>query len=141
MKTNIAFGVVTYSFLSGLLACLVSISIKLAFNTDIVVLFETRNAGIDWIIKLSLQIGFVGIAFALNSLMWLFYAKSLQLSTSTLFSTALNKLSNFVTSVFFGYLLFNERVNLVRWLFGLLLLLIGIVLLDEQHGGKKPKRE
>jgi drug/metabolite transporter (DMT)-like permease len=132
MKTTVALGVVTYSFLSGLLACLVSISIKLAFNLDLILLFDEKS-NLDWYLKLSLQIVFICISFLLNSLMWLFYTKSLHLSTNTLYSTALNKFSNFITSVLFGYILFNERINLIRWLFGLFILLIGILLLNDQQ--------
>lgn len=129
MKSKLAISVVIYSFLSGFLACLVSIFIKLAFNIDLVLVFDQTN----WYIKLSLQVLFICISFVLNSLMWLFYTKSLNLSTNTLYSTALNKFSNFVTSVLVGYLLFNEQINLIRWLLGLLLLLIGIVLLNEPN--------
>jgi drug/metabolite transporter (DMT)-like permease len=138
MKTTVAVGVVTYSFLSGLLACLVSISIKLAFNLDLILLFDEKN-NLDWYIKLALQIVFICISFLLNSLMWLFYTKSLHLSTNTLYSTALNKFSNFITSVLFGYILFNERINLIRWLFGLFILLIGILLLNDQQ--EKTKKQ
>lgn len=157
MRNLIAFNVAFYSFLSGFLACLVSICVKFAFNTDLIISsLESNNNNrenltttaadsssssslIDrlFTLKLVLQVTFIGFSLILNSFMWVFYSKSLHLSTNTLYSTALNKFSNFVCSALFGYLLFSERINLIRWLVGLCLLLIGILILNEQEREKE----
>ena len=156
MRNLIAFNVAFYSFLSGFLACLVSICVKFAFNTDLIISsLESNNnnnnnrenltqsssssSSIDRLfsLKLVLQVTFIGFSLMLNSFMWLFYSKSLHLSTNTLYSTALNKFSNFVCSALFGYLLFSERINLIRWLVGLCLLLVGILILNEQEREKE----
>ena len=128
MKSLVAFNLIFYSFISGLFACLVSIFVKFAFNTDLII-----NASHSYFLKLTVQILFICISFVLNSLMWVFYSKSLHLSTNTLYSTALNKFSNFICSALFGFLVFNERLNFTYWLFGLVLLLIGILILSEEE--------
>lgn len=131
----LALNVIFYSFLSGLFACLVSILIKFAFNTELFI--ELNN---NWL-KLSVQAGFICLSFVLNSLMWIFYSKSLQLSSNTLYSTALNKFCNFICSALFGFLLFKENINLINWLIGLFILLIGIVLLNDQQQDREQKTE
>ena len=114
----IAFDVTFYSFLSGIFACLVSTSLKIAFN----------NNNSD---QKLIQIGFICLSFVLNSLMWTVYTKSLSLSTSTLYASALNKFSNFICSALFGYILFEEKINFILWFFGLILLFMGILILSE----------
>lgn len=124
----LSFDVTFYSFLSGILACFVSICLKIAFNIDLLqnyILFDFIA------LKLILQILFICFSFALNSLMWIVYTKSLQLSTSTLYATSLNKFSNFICSALCGYLLFEEKIRLFTWLIGLLFLFIGILILNE----------
>jgi drug/metabolite transporter (DMT)-like permease len=69
--------------------------------------------------------------------MWLFYTKSLNLTANTLFATALNKFSNFVCSAIFGFLIFREELNVTRWLFGLFVLFIGILILNGEQGKQK----
>jgi len=81
-------------------------------------------------------LAFVGISIGLNGLMWVYYTKSLHFSANTLFSTALNKFSNFVCSALFGFLIFNEKLNITRWLFGLFVLLVGILILNDQESKK-----
>jgi len=112
------FDVTFYSFLSGIFACLVSTSLKIAFN----------NNNSD---QKLIQIGFICLSFVLNSLMWTVYTKSLSLSTSTLYASALNKFSNFICSALFGYILFEEKINFILWFFGLILLFMGILILSE----------
>jgi len=128
LPLNILF----YSFFSGFLACLVSIFIKFAFNTDIVI----SESSSSFPLKLLIQLAFVGISIGLNGLMWVYYTKSLHFSANTLFSTALNKFSNFVCSALFGFLIFNEKLNITRWLFGLFVLLVGILILNDQESKK-----
>jgi drug/metabolite transporter (DMT)-like permease len=136
----IAFDVTFYSFLSGILACFVSISLKLAFNTHL--LIDTpENQYIFGLVslKLLLQVCFIGIGFGLNSFMWIVYTKGLQLSSSTLYTTSLNKLSNFICSAFCGYFLFEEKIKLFTWLIGIALLFIGILILNEPREQKQEK--
>lgn len=121
----LSFDVTFYSFLSGVLACFVSICLKIAFNIDLIQTYFLFD------FKLILQIIFICFSFALNSLMWIVYTKSLQLSTSTLYATSLNKFSNFICSALCGYLLFEEKIKLFTWLIGLLFLFIGILILNE----------
>ena len=129
MKNSLAFNILFYSFFSGFLACLVSIFIKFAFNVHLV----TGQYSTSFSLKILFQIVFIGISIGLNGLMWVYYTKSLNSSANTLYSTALNKLSNYVCSAVFGFLIFNEKLHLTRWLFGLFLLLIGILILNDQE--------
>lgn len=136
MYKNQLINVAVYSLLSGLLACLVSITVKLAFNTDLVI--TNKSAGEKFFFNLlSLEriarVAFIALSFLFNSLMWIFYSKGLHLSTSTLYTTALNKFSNFIASALFGYFLFEEKLNLFRWIFGLFILLIGILILNDDQ--------
>ena len=128
--------VVFYSFISGLLACFVSLFIKLAFNTN-----DYITVSNEFYLKSLVQIVFVGLSFSLNSLMWLFYTKSLNLSANTLFSTALNKFSNFLCSALFGFLIFKEELNFTRWLLGLFILFIGILILNDQQGLNQQQKD
>jgi drug/metabolite transporter (DMT)-like permease len=127
MKSLIAFNVAFYSFISGLFACFVSISVKLAFNTNLILDLNQHS----WLLKVSLQVVFILASLLFNSFMWLFYTKSLNESTNTLYSTALNKFSNFICSALSGYFLFEENINFTRWFFGLTILLIGIIILND----------
>ena len=68
--------------------------------------------------------------------MWISYSKGLRLSSNTIYSTALNKFSNFISSAIFGYLIFEEQVNLTRLVLGLFVLFAGISLLSAQQQEK-----
>ena len=129
---KITLNILFYSFFSGFLACLVSIFIKFAFNTHLVL----SDSLSSFPLKLSIQVLFIGISVGLNGLMWIYYTKSLNFSANTLYSTALNKFSNFICSAFFGFFIFNEKLYLSRWIFGLFVLLIGILILNDQESKK-----
>ena len=73
MQHFAVFNAGIYSLLSGLLACLVSIGIKLAFNTEIVLDKSEEEASVT--LKLALKVLFVCLAVLCNSLMWIFYSK------------------------------------------------------------------
>lgn len=142
-NTKTRLNVVFYSLLSGLLACLVSILIKLAFNLNN--FFSINIDGNNWsrdylndqYLKYALLAFIIAIGLLVNSLMWIFYSKSLALSTSTIYSTGLNKFSNFVFSALSGYFIFNEQIDLIKWLVGIGLLLIGLVILADQQTAKQ----
>lgn len=142
----IAFDVTFYSFLSGILACFVSICLKVAFNTHLLVDNADSQHFLGLVsFKLLLQVSFICFSFALNSLMWIVYAKGLQLSSSTLYTTSLNKFSNFICSAVCGYFLFEEKIKLLTWLIGICLLSVGILILNEprdnQQEESKHKKE
>jgi hypothetical protein len=142
VKLNvITLNVVFYSFLSGLLACFVSLFIKLAFNTnDYIKYLDDREASSSSsFLKYFIQAVFVALSFLINSFMWLFYTKSLNLSENTLLSTALNKFSNFICSALFGLFIFEEKINFWRWSIGLIILFIGILILNDENKAKQSK--
>jgi drug/metabolite transporter (DMT)-like permease len=144
MKKLLVFNVVFYSFLSGLLACFVSLCVKLAFNIELIVSSQYLNNSFNLFSLISLKnilkAAFICLSFLLNSLMWIFYSKGLHASSSTLYTTSLNKFSNFIFSAIFGYLLFEEKLNLTRWLFGLILLLIGILIINQEQQKQKEEK-
>ena len=138
----LSFDVTFYSFLSGILACFVSLCLKLAFNTHLILLNNNDYYLFQLVsLKLILQILFVLFSFGLNSLMWIVYAKGLRLSSSTLYASSLNKFSNFITSALCGYVLFEEKIKIFNWLIGLIILFIGILILNEPTQKQKDKRE
>lgn len=116
---------IIYAFGSGILACAVSILIKLGFNLNL----ETHS----YLIKLGLQGFLIGLAFLANSFMWILFSRSLALSKNTIYATGLNKFSNFISSALFGYLLFEERLNLVTWSSGIGCIFVGLVILADQQ--------
>lgn len=140
-SSGIAFQVFFYSFLSGLLACFVSLFIKLALNVDRVNSYLAPNSSQVVIVEWILRVGFILASFVVNSLMWLFYTKSLNLTKNTLYASSLNKLSNFICSALFGLFLFDEKLNLARWLVGLAFLLVGLVILNEQQKDQREQRQ
>lgn len=130
MKINVA-----YSFLAGFFACLVSLLIKLTFNIDNYTVIENQN------LKFVIQIVLVIISFLCNSFMWLFFSKSLEKSFTSLYSTSLNKLSNFIFSALLGFFILNENINITRWSFGITILSIGILILGQQSDIKNEKNQ
>lgn len=141
-SSGIAFQVFFYSFLSGLLACFVSLFIKLALNVDRVhrsylASLTSQVVIVEWI----LRVGFILASFVVNSLMWLFYTKSLNLTENTLYASSLNKFSNFICSALFGLFVFGEKLNLARWLLGLVFLLVGLIILNEQQKEQREQRQ
>lgn len=121
-KLNLA-----YSLIAGFFACLVSLLIKFALNIDNLILSNNRY------LKSTLQIGLGIFSFLCNFFMWLFFSKSLKTSSTSLYSTSLNKFSNFIFSAIFGYFILNESFDIFRWLIGLIILLIGIIILGNQN--------
>lgn len=130
IKLNVA-----YSCLAGFLACLVSLLIKLTFNLDNYILINYQY------LRLVIQIILVILSFLCNSFMWLFFSKSLEKSSTSIYSTALNKFSNFIFSALFGLLILNEKINIKRWSFGIAILLIGIFILGHQKDSKNAKSQ
>lgn len=122
--------VVFYSFSSGILACVVSVLIKVAFNS-------TWSSASAW-----LHTGIcIALAFVANSLMWLLFSRSLALSDNTVYATGLNKLSNFVTSAFVGLVLFKERFDLWQWSFGIVLISLGLYLIASSTSQRNEKNK
>lgn len=131
MKIN--YYLVTNSLLSGLLACLVSISVKLTF-TDYNLHFidQKSNSQTSYLVILLIRCIFFASSFILNAFMWIFYTKSLQLSSNTLLATSFNKLSNFICSALFGILLFNENLK-YTWFIGIAFITCGIFILNKSE--------
>ena len=107
--------VVIYSFSSGILACLVSILIKLAFNSV--------NSTSVWLQAAALL-----------------FSKSLALTDKTVYATGLNKLANFVVSALAGLTLFDERFDLVQWTLGILLISLGLFLIATAKSGDEKRK-
>lgn len=127
-KNNDRLKLIIYSILSGVLACIVSVFMKLAFNLasiSIITNIIDKNSLLINLIRLI----FIGLSIISNLLMWLFYTKSLQLSTNTLLATSINKLSNFIFTTLISYLLFNDKLT-IKWFIGIQFLFVGILILN-----------
>lgn len=122
--------ILLYSFSSGILASVVSILIKLAFDTSLSPYWLQKGA-------------LIALAFVSNSLMWLLFSRSLALSDNTVYATGLNKLANFVVSALVGLVLFNEHFDLIQWSIGIVFISLGLFLIasasakNQQHEKSK----
>lgn len=113
--------VVLYSFSSGILACLVSAFVKLAFNWS-----PSTTQWAWWLLRSAVLLVF---AFVANTLMWLLFSRSLALTDKTVYATGLNKLANFVASALVGLALFDERFDFLYWSLGIALISLGLALI------------
>jgi drug/metabolite transporter (DMT)-like permease len=125
---NKTLSLIIYSTISGLLACIVSVFMKLAFNLE----------SINIIIRIILII----LSILSNTFMWIIYSKSLQLSSNTLLANSLNKFCNFLFTTLSAYILFDEKLT-NKFFIGLSFILVGILILttnnrnDEEECSKK----
>ncbi|GAV04906.1 hypothetical protein RvY_15109 [Ramazzottius varieornatus] len=65
----------------------------------------------------------------LNAVMWIFYTRALRLSGNSLQALAINTACNFISSAVFGLLLFGDDITSSS-VFGMLLMLLGVVLIN-----------
>ena len=112
---NKTISLIIYSSISGLLACIVSVFMKLAFNLE----------SIHIIIRILLII----LSISSNTFMWIIYSKSLQLTSNTLLANSLNKFCNFFFTTISAYILFEEKLKF-KFFIGLGFILIGIIILN-----------
>ncbi|XP_065688758.1 transmembrane protein 42 [Patagioenas fasciata] len=75
-----------------------------------------------------LRVGWVGLVFACNAVMWTVFAKALRLSSSSAAASVTTTASNFIFSAILGKLLFGETWTPLWWV-GLAVTLCGLVLL------------
>ncbi|RLW11409.1 hypothetical protein DV515_00001747, partial [Chloebia gouldiae] len=75
-----------------------------------------------------LRLSCVGLAFVCNAVMWTFFTKALQLSSSSAAASVTTTASNFIFSAILGKLLFGETWTPLWWV-GLTMTVCGLMLL------------
>ncbi|XP_071173053.1 transmembrane protein 42-like isoform X1 [Mytilus edulis] len=121
----------TLAVMAGVMASLGSTFAKLAMSGDIVLSYCLLLAGNHKCQQISvyIQVLFFLMIFVCNGVMWTFFTKSLQYCSSSVEATVTNTASNFLFTAFVGLLLFDETLSL-RWWFGSLLILLGLMLIN-----------
>ncbi|ORX63269.1 hypothetical protein BCR32DRAFT_298486 [Anaeromyces robustus] len=167
-KTSL-ISTIFYSALAGTLAALASVCAKLAVDSSTNVFYrfvcslfvsdeswcttdnEVYIKGDDsWIrfqtIFRVLRVSSFLCLFLCNALMWAFFTKALNVSSSSIQVTVINTATNFCLTAILGYLIFNEPLSL-QWWFGASLIVVGTVLLNteiqkiEEQNKKEKKKE
>ncbi|XP_071326148.1 transmembrane protein 42-like [Trachinotus anak] len=144
-----------YALFGGGLSALASFSAKLSLGADY--LREMCESGMgswtetpggnthcDWLhIPLRLLCG--GLLLTCNAVMWNFFSKALQQSSSSARATVTTSASNFISSAVLGRVIFGETHTAVWWV-GIFLTLCGLLVLHgstpqtlPQEEGKKDK--
>ncbi|RHZ74185.1 hypothetical protein Glove_227g59 [Diversispora epigaea] len=151
---------VLYSILSGTFAALASVFAKLFTDTRTVLItryfcdllnyfqnFQFLNCkeieqsddntseNIIYLIGIIRIICFLLISLC-NALMWTFFTKALNKSSSSIRVTVLNSATNFCMTAIMGNIIFNETLSL-QWWFGANLIILGTVLVISNKGLNK----
>lgn len=130
-----------YSVVSGIFAATAGLFGKVAFNSEFrsnicqtllrenefVVLESTLNCQnfyVNGIIQLLLFV----ILCVVNVLMWIFFNRALQNSSTSIEASVINTAVNFLITAGYGYFLFHESLKLSWWI-GTSLVLLGSSLL------------
>ncbi|CAB4424570.1 hypothetical protein RhiirA5_429059 [Rhizophagus irregularis] len=139
---------VSFSILSGTFAALASVFAKLftdvrtflilQYLCDVIgndtffkceeILNEIKE-DTNWIMYL-IRIFCFGSIFICNALMWTFFTKALNKSSSSLQVTVLNSATNFCMTAILGNIIFGETLSL-QWWFGASLIVIGTLLVNK----------
>lgn len=119
MELKVAVG---QSITSGILAAIVSLIGKFTFTSNISPLA---------------QVSLVVVMIFTNMLMWTIFSKALDSSRSSVEVSVVNTASNFISSAFFGWVFFNERVILKpSWVMGFGFILLGLYVLLSSHSSQ-----
>ncbi|XP_028927228.1 transmembrane protein 42 [Ornithorhynchus anatinus] len=122
------------SGLAGLFAALAATLAKLAVGAGV------RDRAQPPLLRIVCAI----FIFVSNSLMWTFYAKGLNLASSSAMVSIMTTTANFLATAFFGYLLYGET-RAVMWWVGIGMTICGLLLLQTDvscaEGGRAAKRK
>ena len=106
------------SSLAGMFAGLAAVFSKLALDDS--------KINEDW--KYQWRICFIGMVVVCNVLMWLLFVRSLHSAPTVVIPMIFNTITNFITTGFLGYFIFQEELK-VAWFLGILCMMLGIVFL------------
>mmetsp|Transcript_28010 Transcript_28010/g.39482 ORF Transcript_28010/g.39482 Transcript_28010/m.39482 type:complete len:147 (-) Transcript_28010:68-508(-) len=135
---------VRYAALAGVSAALASVFGKLAMTSLSTVLSDSSLDIKNHLptiltietLELVIRVFCFAMIFVMNSIMWSFFVKSLNLASNTVSATVINSSTNYFCSALFGFLLFREHLE-ESWWFGASLILIGLFLINK--GNEVPK--
>ncbi|XP_038617420.1 transmembrane protein 42 [Tachyglossus aculeatus] len=109
------------SGLAGLLSAMAALLAKLAVGP------APRDRPKSLLFRIVCAIFF----FVSNSLMWTFYAKGLNLASSSAMVSIMTTTANFLATAFFGYLLYGETRTMLWWV-GIGMTICGLLLLQTE---------
>ncbi|XP_067943037.1 transmembrane protein 42-like [Watersipora subatra] len=132
---------IIYGIEAGLFACLASVFGKLALGDNDVLricLEMGEYYESDWMApcyRFSPIIRFMCILLivASNSLMWIFFSKAMNASSTTAAALAVNSAANFLFTALAGAALFGERLSL-QWLVGTGFIVAGLLCIHISTG-------
>ncbi|KXN72272.1 hypothetical protein CONCODRAFT_77867 [Conidiobolus coronatus NRRL 28638] len=127
------------AILSGIFACLNSLLTKLAIDRKLISIFNEFNISLnDDKVVYYVRALMLILTVMSNLAMWGCFTKALSLSQSSIQVTTLNNCTNLLFSGILGYLLLNETIN-AKWVFGVMLVVIGSYLLNKNNEDEKEK--
>ncbi|XP_022608951.1 transmembrane protein 42-like [Seriola dumerili] len=144
-----------HALLAGVLSALASFSAKLSLGADYLREMCESTLGswtetyggathCNWL-HIPLRLLCVGLLFTCNAVMWTFFSKALQQSSSSARATVTTTASNFICSAILGRVIFGET-HAALWWVGICLTLCGLLVLHgstpqalPQDEGKKDK--
>lgn len=109
---------------SGTLGALASLLAKLAFRPDVYVVNDTTSVVVEAVVRVLLFAAMLGC----NTLMLGTLVQSME-GVGSVAGSSLATAANFVTSAFFGWLIWNEEQNGIYAL-GLIFIICGAILLS-----------
>lgn len=127
----------TYGVQAGVFACLASLFGKLALNDKDIMNICMRigdKYDMDLVAPCSqlapwIRAACFGMIFLSNSLMWLFFTKTLNVSNTTAEAVAVNSAANFLLSGLSGMVLFGEAVSW-KWAAGTCCIILGLICIN-----------
>ncbi|CAG8445279.1 14719_t:CDS:2 [Funneliformis caledonium] len=139
---------VSFSILSGTFAALASVFAKLFTDARTFVVAQYLcniivNENCEDILNETIRVKFLriccfGSIFICNTLMWTFFTKALNKSSSSLQVTVLNTATNFCMTAVLGNIIFGEILSL-QWWIGASLIVIGTLLVNDRKDQMKNK--
>lgn len=126
-----------YGVQAGIFACLASVFGKLALHDrDIQSLCMKIGERLDYDLVAPcsriapfLRVACFGMVFVSNSLMWLYFTKTLNVSSTTAEAVAVNSAANFLFTGIAGVILFSEVVTW-KWALGTCCIIFGLVCIN-----------
>lgn len=128
---------IIYGIQAGLFACLASVFGKLALSEDDImrICMEVgKFSQLDLVGPCSrlspvVRVVCIALIIASNSLMWLFFTKAMNASSTTAAALAVNSAANFLLTGIAGAVLFGETLSL-QWAVGTMFILAGLICIN-----------
>ena len=139
---------IVYGIQAGLFACLASVFGKLALSEDDLLRicmslgerYELDLVAPCYRFSPLVRLGCISLIVISNSLMWLFFTKAMNASSTTAAALAVNSAANFLLTGVAGALLFGETLSW-KWAIGTVFIVAGLVCINISTGEEPPKTQ